>query len=47
MPKRAIVVLENNQNFRGETQALKDYQAIGNFRLKRFRHDSCLACFEV
>jgi len=49
MPKGAIVVLDeyNYQNFRGETQALKDYQAIGNFRLKRFRHDSCLAYFEV
>jgi hypothetical protein len=49
MPKGAIVVLDeyNYQNFRGETQALKDYQAIGNFKLKRFRYDSCLAYFEI
>lgn len=49
MPKGAIVVLDeyNYQNFPGETQALKDYKSIGNFRLKRFRHDSCLAYFEV
>jgi hypothetical protein len=49
MPKGAIVVLDeyNYQNFKGETQALKDFQSLGNFRLKRFRHDSCLAYFEV
>jgi hypothetical protein len=49
MPKGSIVVLDeyNYQNFKGETQALKDYQAIGNFKLKRFRYDSCLAYFEI
>jgi len=49
MPKGAIVVLDeyNYQNFKGETQALKDYQSIGNFRMKRLRYDSCLAYFEV
>lgn len=49
MPKGSLVVLDeyNYENFRGETQALKDFRAIGNFKLKRFRHDSCLAYFEV
>lgn len=49
MPKGSLVVFDeyNYENFRGETQALKDFQTIGNFKLKRFRHDSCLAYFEV
>jgi len=49
MPKGALVVLDeyNYENFRGETQALKDFQALGNFEIKRFRHDSCLAYFEI
>ncbi|MDD2535130.1 MAG: macrocin O-methyltransferase [Macromonas bipunctata] len=49
MPKGAIVVLDeyNYQNFQGETKALKDYKALGNFRIKRFKYDSCLAYFEI
>ena len=49
MPKGSLVVFDeyNYSNFRGETQALKDYSAIGNFKIKRFPHDSCLAYFEV
>jgi hypothetical protein len=49
MPKGALVVFDeyNYENFRGETQALKDFQAIGNFKMKRFKHDSCLAYFEI
>lgn len=49
MPKGALVVLDeyNYENFRGETKALKDYSSIGNFRIKRFSYDSCLAYFEI
>ena len=49
MPKGGLVVLDeyNYQNFAGETKALKDFQALGNFRLKKFRHDSCLAYFVI
>ncbi|WP_443643419.1 TylF/MycF/NovP-related O-methyltransferase [Candidatus Levibacter sp. Uisw_134_01] len=49
MPKGAIVAFDeyNYQNFKGETQALLDYKDIGNFNLKRFSYDSCLAYFEV
>jgi hypothetical protein len=49
MPKGSLVVFDeyNYENFRGETKALKDYKAIGNFKIKRFRYDSCLAYFEV
>jgi len=49
MPKGAIVALDefNYQNFKGETHALKDYKAIGNFQLKRLPYDSCLAYFRV
>jgi hypothetical protein len=49
MPKGSLVVFDeyNYENFRGETRALKDYKEIGNFKIKRFRYDSCLAYFEV
>lgn len=49
MPKGAIVVFDeyNYQNFKGETKAFKDYAPLNKFRVKRFRHDSCLAYFEI
>ena len=49
MPKGGLVVLDeyNYQNFSGETKALKDFDSLGNFELKRFRHDSCLAYFVI
>lgn len=49
MPKGGIVVLDeyNYQNFKGETEALKDFININQIRIKRFSYDSCLAYFEI
>lgn len=49
MPKGGIVVLDefNYQNFKGETQALKEFESMNKIKMKKIKHDSCLAYFEI